>query len=163
MGCCPARDSRSAKEKEDMKNPTIYKEWVECFQLLKNSCNDNEVLKAMEHGELEWQSGVAERFTKQLFDVVNYRLLCATDTFHKNQSNGMGNEGRYIQALLGLRKELQKLEKVVTISVIPENEQQRLLGLVREHANNTQKSLEDSAKSDYSGKMLSIVKNHKVN
>ncbi|MGX7203039.1 hypothetical protein BCR22_11230 [Enterococcus plantarum] len=146
-----------------MKSPTIYKEWVECFQLLKDSCNDNEVLEAMKQGEIEWQSGIAERFTKQLFDVVNHRLVFATDKFQKSQANGSGNEGRYIQALLALRKELQNIEKVVTIPVIPEKEQQRFKELVREHTDRIQKSLEDSAKSDYSGKMSSIVKNHKVN
>ncbi|EOL49338.1 hypothetical protein [Enterococcus caccae] len=146
-----------------MKSPTIYKEWVECFQLLKEACNDNEVLEAMKLGTIEWQSGVAERFTKQLFDVVNYRLVCATDKFHKNQSMGVRNEASYIQALLSLRKELQQLGKVVTIPAIPKDEQERFQVLVREHADNIQKSLEDSAKSDYSGKMLSIVKNHKVN
>lgn len=146
-----------------MKSPAIYKEWVECFQLLKDACNDNEVLEAMKLGTIEWQSGVSERFTKQLFDVVNYRLVCATDKFHKNQASGMRNEATYIQALLGLRKELQQIEKVVTIPAIPQNEQQHFQALVREHADNMQKSLEDSAESDYSGKMLSIVKNHKVN
>jgi hypothetical protein len=146
-----------------MKNPTTYKEWIDCLQLLKDPSQENQAIEAMKNGELKWQSGVAERFTKQLFDVVNYRLNLATKKFQKQQVNTINSESNYVQALLGLRKELQKLEELVTISAIPEAEQRKFRASIKESADNMQQSLEDSAKSDYSGKLLSIVKNHRVN
>ena len=46
---------------------------------------------------------------------------------------------------------------------IPDDERKHYLALVIEQADNMQKSLEDSAKNDRSGRMSSIVRNHRVN
>ena len=47
--------------------------------------------------------------------------------------------------------------------VIERDERKHYLALVIEQADNMQKSLEDSAKNDRSGRMSSIVRNHRVN
>ena len=47
--------------------------------------------------------------------------------------------------------------------VIESDERKHYLALVIEQADNMQKSLEDSAKNDRSGRMSSIVRNHRVN
>lgn len=52
---------------------------------------------------------------------------------------------------------------MINLPALPEKERQHYLQLVIEQANTMQKSLEDSAKKDRSGKLASIVRNHKVN
>ena len=47
--------------------------------------------------------------------------------------------------------------------VIESDERKHYLALVIEQADNMQKSLEDTAKNDRSGRMSSIVRNHRVN
>lgn len=146
-----------------MSAPHTYSEWSSVLAVFKERSNDDEVLVAMKTGTLEWQSGVAERFSKKLIDAVNTRMNMATDRFQKEMNRSGGLESAIVQAILSLRKEMMFLADVINIPAIPEMERQQYQNLVLEQANNMQKSLEDSAKMDRSGKMSSIVRNHKVN
>ena len=138
----------------------IYSEWVDILNILKNRTNDEEVLEVMKKGTIEWQSGVAERLTKRLINIVNERMQYAID---KYQSVKYYDERGFIQSLLNLRKELKFLSEVLNIAIIPEKDREQYRDLVVNQANIIQNSLEESAKNDHSGKLLSIVKNHRVN
>ena len=61
--------------------PHTYSEWVSVLDIFKSKSNDSEVLTAMKNGTVEWQSGVAERFSKRLIDAVNHRMNAASDKF----------------------------------------------------------------------------------
>ncbi len=146
-----------------IKSPHTYAEWVAILDLLKNKAEDENVLLAMQSGTVKWQSGVAERFSKKLIDVVNYRMNGATDKFQKEMSRSLGQERAIVQALLALRKELLFLSKVIDLPALPDRERQYYYELVLSQANSIQNSLEDSAKKDRSGKLSSIVRNNRVN
>jgi len=143
--------------------PHTYSEWVSVLTLFKNKTNDAEVLRAMQSGTVQWQSGVAERFSKKLIDAVNYRMNAASDKFQLDLSRARGQEGAIVQAILALRKEMAFLAQAINLPVLPDRERGHYLNLVIEQANAMQKSLEDSAKNDRSGKLSSIIRNHKVN
>lgn len=143
--------------------PHTYSEWVNILDIFKAKSNDSEVLTAMKNGTVEWQSGVAERFSKRLIDSVNYRMNAASDKFQKEMSRAYGSEGAIVQALLALRKELSFLVQAINLPALPEKNRQQYIRLVLDQADNVQKALEDSAKKDRSGKLSSIVRNHKVN
>lgn len=143
--------------------PQTYAEWASVFEMLKEKRDDEAVLQAMLQGTVSWQSGVAERFSKRLIDVVNYRMNGAVDKFEKEMSRSRGQESSIVQALLALRKELCFLSKAIRLPALPEKDRQRYGQLVLDQANKIQRSLEDSAKGDRSGKLSSIVRNHKVN
>ena len=68
-----------------------------------------------------------------------------------------------MQALLSLRKEMALLAQAVDIPSLPEEYRRQYVQLVLDQANHMQDSLEDSAKKDRSGKLSSIVRNHRVN
>ena len=143
--------------------PHTYSEWVTVFTVLKNKTDDESVLAAMQAGSIAWQSGVAERFTSKLVEAINTRLNAATDKFQRDMSRAGGQERNIIQALLSLRKELQFLLNAINLPVIPEKDRDEYCKLVLEQADKIQKSLEDSAKKDRSGKLASIVRNNKIN
>ena len=143
--------------------PQIYSEWVKLFDLLKARSDDSSVLLALQKGTINWQSGVAERFTKKLTDTINSRMNDATDKFQRAMNNARGQEGPIVQALLALRKEMNFLSQAINLPAIPEKDRKQYYDLVREQADSIQSSLEDSAKKDRTGKMGSIVRNHKVN
>jgi len=146
-----------------IKSPKIYSEWVETLDMLKAKTDDDAVLRALHEGTIEWQSGVAERFSKKLTDTINARMDAAADKFKRDQNNARGHEGHIVQALLALRKEMNFLYQAVNLPAIPEKDRSKYLQLVQKQADNMQSSLEDSAKKDRSGKMASIVRNHKMN
>lgn len=143
--------------------PHTYSDWAYVLDMFKEKENDTEVLEAMKNGSLEWQSGVAERFATRLIDAVNHRMNLATDKFQKDMTRARGSEGAIIQALLTLRKELAFLTKALDLPVIPQDDRKQYVQLILKQADEIQKSLEDSAKQDRSGKLSSIVRNHKVN
>ncbi|MBL4935560.1 hypothetical protein JK636_07280 [Clostridium sp. YIM B02515] len=143
--------------------PHTYSEWVAILELLKTKSNDIEVLEAMQQGTVQWQSGVAERFAKKLVDVINYRMNSAADKFQRDYSFARGQEALIIQSLLALRKELNFLAQAINLNAVPEKDRYQYVKLVQEQANSMQKSLEDSAKKDRTGKLLSLVRNNKVN
>ena len=142
--------------------PKTYAQWVKVFDELKKGTNDEEVLQVMRSGTIEWQSGVAERFSKKLVAAVNSRMNDAQDAFDKAMRRG-GGEGTTIQALLDLRRCYAFLAKVMDIPAIPEKDRSKYVELIREQADQVQQSLEDSAQNDHTGKLLSIVRSHKIN
>ena len=146
-----------------IQTPHTCSEWNAVLDMLRDRQDDAAVLAAMQQGTLAWQSGVAERFAKKLVDTINARMNAATDKFQKSMSRSGGQEGAIVQALLALRKELSFLVKAIDLPVIPEKDRAQYCNLVREQADQIQTSLEDSAKKDRSGKLSSIVRNHKVN
>ena len=143
--------------------PRTYSEWVSVLTMLKNKTDDEEVLSAMQRGSLEWQAGVADRFTVKLVDAVNARMNTATDKFQTDISRSNGQEGAIVQAILQLRKEMAFLVKVMDLPVIPEKSRAEYRNLVLDQADKMQKSLEDSARNDRTGRLASIIRNHKVN
>lgn len=143
--------------------PRTYAEWVAILDKLQTKEDDETVLAAMQQGTVEWQSGVAERFSKKLIDVVNARMNGATDKFQLDLTRSRGQERMIVQALLTLRKELSFLVQVMGIPALPEKDRMQYVQLVRNQADSIQSSLEDSAKKDRTGKLASIVRNHKVN
>ena len=146
-----------------IQTPHTYSEWNTVLDMLRDRQDDAAVLAAMQQGTLAWQSAVAERFAKKLVDTINARMNAATDKFQKSMRRSGGQEGAIVQALLALRKELSFLVKAIDLPVIPEKDRAQYCNLVREQADQIQTSLEDSAKKDRSGKLSSIVRNHKVN
>ncbi len=143
--------------------PSTYSEWVDILNMFKEKENDEEVLEAMQGGTIQWQSGVAERFARKLIDAVNHRMNVATDRFQREMSRACGQEGAIVRALLALRKELVFLSKAINLPALPEKDREHYYQLVIEQANNIQKSLEESAQKDRSGKMSSIVRNNRIN
>lgn len=146
-----------------IQTPNTYSDWTKVLDIFKSKQNDEDVLQAMQQGALEWQSGVAERFSKRLVDSVNARMNAASDKFQRDMSNARGGEGAIVQALLGLRREMAFLVKAVDIPALPEEYRKQYVQLVIDQADKMQSSLEDTAKKDRSGKMSSVVRNHKVN
>ena len=143
--------------------PRSYAEWVELLDMFKNKTDDEAVVAAMQQGTLEWQAGVAERFSQKLVDAFNHRMNMATDKFQKEMQRSQGQERAIVQALLALRKEFRFLLGAMDLPVLPEKDRGHYCKLISDQANNIQKSLEDSAKADRSGKLSSIVRNNRVN
>ena len=65
--------------------------------------------------------------------------------------------------MIAMRKELSFLAEAVNIPAVPEEQRNQFVQIVRQQADSAQKSLEDSANHDRTGKLKSIIKNHKVN
>lgn len=143
--------------------PVSYAEWVKCFEALIEGNKDEEVMEAMERGTLSWSSGVAERFSIKLFEVINQRLQKSSRIFQRNLDNARGNETAIVNALLGIRRELVFLKRLTMLPAIPPDKQGYFSQQILAYAQNTQQSLENSAKADRTGRLSSLIKNNRIN
>ena len=150
-------------EGEEMVNtPRTYSEWRQLFDMIKKRTNDAEVLQAMRSGTIEWQSGIADRFSQKLVDAINFRMNKAGDNFQKTMAHS-GGEAGVIRALESLRKEYYFLCCAVDIPCLPEDIRKKYIGLIIDQANKTQESLENSSRQDRSGRLLYLIRQHRVN
>ncbi|MGM0214619.1 hypothetical protein [Enterococcus sp. AZ109] len=146
-----------------MKTPRTYSEWIDIIECFQSGKNDSETLELMKNGSLQWQAGVADRFIKRLTDAASERIQKATDQFQLNFSRARGTEGSIVQSILTLRKELVMIQSFMDLSAIPDDVRKDLVKLVNDQRDQIQKSLEESAKSDRTGKLMSLVRNNRVN
>jgi hypothetical protein len=145
-----------------MNVPQSYADWTKCFDEIKQGLRDEEILFAMEKGTLSWSSGVAERFSTQLFEVINFRIDCASKRLQRNLDMARGNETAIINASMGLKRELKFLKKLTTLPAIPVDKKEYFFQQIAEYAKNAQQSLENSAKNDRSGRLRSLIKNNRI-
>ena len=145
-----------------IRTPMNYSDWITLFDQLKNHENDEDVVATMERGSIPWQAGVAERFTSKMVEAVNKRLDDAADRFKRNMSHSSG-ENSLIQALNTMRKDLILLKRVVSVNAIPSDIRAKYVAMVTKYADEAQQSLEDSAKSDRTGKLRFLIRSHPIN
>ena len=144
-----------------MTAPATYADWAALLRRFKEGGSDDEVLAAMRAGTIVWQSGVAERFTAQLMNSVEVRLGAASEVFSRSMQHAR-EERETVAALLGLRRTLSFLLRAVDLPALPKEQRAALCKMVAEHAERMQESLLDTARSDRTGRMMSIVRSHRV-
>ena len=145
-----------------MNAPRSYSDWTLCLDEIKRGANDDATLSAMEKGVLSWTSGVAERFCAHLFEVINFRLDGASKRLQRNLDMSRGNETAIVSGLMGMRRELGFLKRLTMLPAIPEDKRDYFVRQIAESAGNIQKSLENSAKSDRSGRLVSLFRNNRI-
>ena len=143
-------------------NPTTYSEWAEVLEMFKGGQQTDQVIEQMKMGKIEWQTGVAERFMKRLNEAIDERLQRATKQFQLNFSRSGNSEREILQSLMTLRKELLSIQSAVNLPALPEDTRQQLIDVIKEQRQQIQQSLEETAKSDRTGKLSSLVRNNRM-
>ncbi len=147
-----------------MKIPTIYAEWMDCFDVLREGTMDSEVLECAQKGSLLLSAGVAGRFAVQLNDVVQFRIKKSSDKFSRAMQTCGGDLNLFTNALLSLRKEFKFLIKFAQLPVLSPSDSEMLVKAITGQANQIQESLETTClKNDRTGTLASIIKRNKVN
>lgn len=145
------------------KAPHTYNEWMNCLDAFRDEKMENEALYAMMQGSIEWQSGVAERFTKSIFDLIEYKLNIMQNNFNNRISNPVKSNIEIERNLLYARREFKRLMMLSKIKVLPEELCQYIESYITKTADTMQNSLLDSAKRDRTGVILSLVRKNPVN
>lgn len=142
--------------------PKTYADWAALLRTFERGTADEDVLHALRTGTLAWQSGVAERFARRFSHAINARINAASDRFDRDMQHASDERGT-ISALLSLRRSLSFLHAAADLPTLPAEQRASFAGLVQHAADHMQESLENSAKSDRSGKMSDVVRSHRVN
>lgn len=145
-----------------MNPPTTYSHWIDCFEQLKTGVKDEDIVSLMERGSIEWTPGVAERLTQRLYEIIDFRLRKISDQFQKDLNYGHGDEIALVQAILSLRKRLAFLKRIAQLSPFPEHVNEAMYTILSDYAKKSQQSLEDSAKTDRTGRLRITIKNNPI-
>lgn len=145
-----------------MTYPRTYKEWSDLLYQLKQGIDDEESLKKLETGTLEWTAGVAEKITRLVFEVLEERLRQTVQSFQKELNRSDGSEAAIVVAIMNTRRRFGFLERLCRLQVFPEEVRTSLINIHSQYVQDTQKSLEDSAKEDRSGQLRILIKNNSL-
>lgn len=144
-----------------MKAPTSYAEWSASIDALEAGLNDESVIQAMAQGNLSWTSGVANLFSERISGAFNTRLQHCAERMTRDLSQG-ADETTLVRALLDTRRSLSLLHRVAVIPSFPQMLTDHLCTEVKRYAERAQRSLEDSAKHDRSGKLISLIRHNNL-
>lgn len=138
--------------------PRTYLEWVQCLDAINRNEEIETMVTLAQEGDLEWISGVAERFTTRLCDLINNKVSHAVDKVQISLNRSSGDEMAITFALLDARKAFRQAYILASLPVLPEPTRTSVQGLVLQAATSMHDSLLESAKRDRSGKMLCLVR-----
>lgn len=147
-----------------MKTPEIYSEWCEIFdeiEIWEIGHQDADVVEAMDKGSIRWVSGVAERVTQRLLNLVNDRLN-KLNTFYAKRLMLAQNSVDMEHLLILYRKELIFIKHMANLEMLSKELREMLTKEIKEVAKKAQKSLEDSSKKDLSGMIRRIVTRNRI-
>ena len=146
-----------------LKAPSTYAEWIKCLEMLKEATMDELVIEIMNQGHLSWQAGITERFTIELFEVLNVRITMINNMLDKKLRGGSGSEFELASTLINGRNAIKTLFKLSKINSFPEDLKKTIEKTLIDYADKLQHSLIESAKADRTGRLVILIKNNPVN
>ena len=142
---------------------TNYAQWCELFDTIAKDIRDDEYIAAVAAGSIPWTSGVAERFVQSAADMIRSRVNKAQDKYQQQIQNARGNMNNVLSALQTLKKEYVYVYQLAKALPIPPEHRDRIARMVQDQADQTQRSLEQTAASDRTGHLSVMVRNARMN
>ncbi|MDN0076076.1 hypothetical protein QU481_14395 [Crenobacter sp. SG2303] len=141
--------------------PVTYAEWSVCLDMLEQGQDDEQILALMEAGTLSWTSGVANLFSERIGNAFSIRLQRCADRLTRDLRNSF-EETTLVLSLLNTRQTLTFLQSVARLSSLPDMLRAHLQEELKRYAEQSQASLENSAKHDRTGKLASLIRNNNL-
>lgn len=146
-----------------MTPPSTYAQWVDCLlQIKEEKPTELELLDIMESGTIVWSSGVAENLARRFAETFNLRLKIASDLFQLELTRATAHENHIVGPILGLRKRLGFLQRFANLKPLHPEIHKSLNDALDRFCVECQKSLEDGAKRDRTGRLSQIIRNNPI-
>jgi len=139
--------------------PQTYAQWSAGLDRLASGLEDEACLVHMGQGSLDWSGGVGPLFAQRLADEFNARLTRCSERLTRDLRAG-ADEGSVVRAIVNARQSLFFLHRLAQLPVFAETLRLHLTSEVRAFAERSQQSLEDSARSDRSGRLRLLLQNN---
>lgn len=139
--------------------PQTYAQWSACLDRLSSGLEDEACLVYMGQGMLEWSGGVGPLFAQRLADEFNTRLTRCSERLTRDLRAG-ADEASVVRAIVNARQSLFFLHRLAQLPAFAETLRLHLTSEVRGFAERSQQSLEDSARSDRSGRLRLLLQNN---
>lgn len=143
-----------------MNPPHTYASWVDCLELFESEQDDSSALLAMEAGTLDWTPGVAERIATVIQRTFEARLTRLVDRIQMDLRRCAGTDLAISNVLLMGRRRAVPLRRLATLKSFPEYVRQHFEASLDGCLKQAQAALEDSALTDRSGRLGSLIRKH---
>lgn len=141
--------------------PESYAQWSECLDRLSGGLEDESCLRCMSAGKLSRTGGVATLFADRLGQEVNARLRRCSEGLTRDLKS-TGDESSVVRTIMNARQALFFLDRLVNTPAFPEVIRTHWTDEVKKFAQRAQKTLEDSARSDRSGRLVVLLRNNNL-
>lgn len=141
--------------------PRTYAQWSECLDRLAKGSEDEICLGQMRAGELLWTGGVASLFAQRMADEFNARLIRCSEHLARDL-RAVSDEGSIVRAIINARQALNFLHRLAQLPSFAETLRTHLTGEVRAFAERSQRSLEDSSRTDRTGRLALVLRNNNL-
>lgn len=139
--------------------PQSYAQWSTWLDRLAQGDDDARCLAQLHQGQLSWSGGVAPLFVERISTEVQRRLGLCAERLTRNLRLG-ADESLVVRALLQARHELAFIHQLCRLPAVPESTRSQLGAEVRKFAERAQQSLLDTAQSDRSGRLASLLRHN---
>lgn len=143
----------------DTDAPRTYAQWSACLDRLAVGTEDEACLDRMRRGELSWAGGVATLFSQRMVAEFNTRLTRCSEHLTRDLRVGM-DESLIVRAILNARHALHFLHRLAGVESFPDTLRTHLTDEVRKFVQRAQESLENSARTDRSGRLAVLLRNN---
>lgn len=144
-----------------MPGPQTYAQWSDLLDRLTSGADDAAACADVHAGTLDWTAGVAQCFAERVDACFDTRLRRCADRLARDLAGG-SDETTLLRALLDTRRVLALLFQVSRAPAFPAQLKDHLQKQVRDYAQRTQTSLEDSARADRSGRIASLLRHNSL-
>lgn len=141
-----------------------YYEWITTFDKLKNGPRNEELLNNLYKKTIDLEGNILYRFIIHINDLVRTRLKGALDdTLYKIKTIYQDTNVLSLE-IINIKKELVFAKKIISLPVIPDENQNKFMETLQSFANEIQDALMESVTGfDTTGEIISMIKNSKIN
>lgn len=140
-------------------SPNTYKEWSDILELLEAGKDDDAVAFAIAGGKADFGSGSMERLGARWTQTFDTRLVRISNELNR-ALQGARDEIWMGRALLDARRKLLFLLHVATLTVVHPTISRHLVTMLDSFAAQADSSLQESAKTDRSGRTAQIMRHN---
>jgi hypothetical protein len=141
-----------------MSTPRIYAEWLPLLDRFRNG--DDSVLPVMQGGTIEWTNIVAERWTAQVAAALTARVQVLGQQLQTGL-NRATSAFAVSRSIIDARRGLGPLKSLASLPCVPEDVRKHLLSELDRFIQQTQESLEKSARLiQDNGRILKAVRDN---
>lgn len=141
-----------------------YYEWVASLEQLKTGPRDEVLLDKLYNSNIELNGNILYRFIKHINDVIRTRLKNTLDNILLKIENIYHDNNALSLEIINIKKELAFAKKIITLPIIPIENQNKFRKTLQGFANEINEALENSLMNiDSTGEIITMIKNSKIN
>ncbi|MGG4095452.1 hypothetical protein [Paenibacillus lautus] len=135
-----------------------YAEWSNLLDHFLKENDEERIMQDLEAAEIEWTGVVAEKLTRRALEVLEAKFTRTVELLQLELQRARGSEPAIVVALLNTRRRFNYFNRLCHLKAFPATVRESMQQASNKFIEDTQRSLENTAKADRSGVMGNLLK-----